>query len=296
MPVAIVTDSTQYLPSQLLAANDVHTVSLYVKRDGSLERESELLGDLGSYYARLGEASDLPTTSQPSVGDFLACYEPLLEAGHDIVSVHLSSAVSGTFDSARQAQRQLEEGGLPGRIEVIDSRTTCGGLGLQVLAAADRARRGASLAEVAAHARRAREGLRIWFSLDTLEFLRRGGRIGGAQAWIGGALKIKPILSLESEVTPVERVRTAGRAFERMVEYMRTLHGDGADVWCVQHIQSPDRAQRLVERGREIFGCEAIFVSEVGPVIGAYAGPGMIGVGGMHSSALAAPPTPATGG
>ena len=91
MPVAIVTDSTQYLPSQLLAANDVHTVSLYVKRDGSLERESELLGDLGSYYARLGEASDLPTTSQPSVGDFLACYEPLLEAGHDIVSVHLSS-------------------------------------------------------------------------------------------------------------------------------------------------------------------------------------------------------------
>lgn len=110
-----------------------------------------------------------------------------------------------------------------------------------------------------------------------------------------GALKIKPILSLESEVTPVERVRTAGRAFERMVEYMRTLHGDGADVWCVQHIQSPDKAQQLVERGREIFGCDPIFVSEVGPVIGAHAGPGMIGVGGMHSSAMAAPPVAAGG-
>jgi len=295
MTVAVVTDSTQYLPPELIAAQGIEVVSLYVNRDGSLERESELLGDLDGYYARLREASDLPTTSQPSVGDFLACYEPLLEAGHDIVSVHLSSAVSGTFDSALQAQRQLEEGGLPERIEVIDSRTTCGGLGLQVLAAADRARRGASLAEVADHARRAREGLRIWFSVDSLEFLRRGGRIGGAQAWIGGALKIKPILSLESEVKPVERVRTAGRAFERMVEYMRTLHGDGADVWCVQHIQAPDKAQRLVERGREIFGCEAIFVSEVGPVVGAYAGPGMIGVGGMHSSALAAPPVAASG-
>jgi len=288
MAVSIVTDSTQYLPPELIAANAVHTVSLYVKRGEALERESELLEDLDDYYARLRDASDLPTTSQPSVGDFLACYEPLLQAGHDIVSLHLSAAVSGTFDSAGQAQRQLAENGFDGRIEVIDSRTTCGGLGLQVLAAADRARRGASRGEVADHARRAREGLRIWFCPDTLEYLRRGGRIGGAQAWIGGALKIKPILSLESQVTPVERVRTAGRAFERMVEYMRTLHGDGADVWCVQHIQAADRAQKLVDRGLDIFGCEPIFVSEVGPVIGAHAGPGMIGIGGMHASALTA--------
>jgi len=296
MPVAIVTDSTHYLPPELIAANEIKIVSLYVKRGDALERESELLDDLGDYYARLGDESDLPTTSQPSVGDFLACYEPLLQAGQEIVSLHLSSAVSGTHDSASQARHELEERGLGGRIEVIDSRTTCGGLGLQVLAAADRARRGAGLAEVADHARSAREGLRIWFSVDTLEFLRRGGRIGGARAWIGSALKIKPILSLESEVTPVERVRTAGRAFERMVEYMGTLHGDGADVWCVQHIQSPERAQQLVERGREVFGCEPVFVSEVGPVIGAHVGPGMIGVGGMHSSALAPAGAPATGG
>ena len=110
--------------------------------------------------------------------------------------------------------------------------------------------------------------------LDTLEYLRRGGRVGGAQAWIGGALKIKPILSLESRITPVERVRTAGRAFERMVEYMQTLHADGADAWCVQHSQAPAEAQRLVERGIDVFGCEPRFVGEVGPVIGAHAGPG----------------------
>jgi len=110
---------------------------------------------------------------------------------------------------------------------VLDSLTVCGGLGLQLLAAAAWARAGAGLAEVAAHAAAAREHLRIWFVLDTLEYLRRGDRIGGAQAWIGGALKIRPILPLESTIEPVERVRTAGRAFERMVEYMRTLHADG---------------------------------------------------------------------
>ena len=169
---------------------------------------------------------------------------------------------------------------------MLDSRTVCGGTGLELLAAAAWARAGSSLQEVAAHAAAARESLRIWFVLDTLEYLRRGGRVGGAQAWIGGALKIKPILSLESTIEPVERVRTAGRAFERMVEYMRTLHADGADAWCVQHIQAAGEAQRLVERGIEVFGCEPRFVGEVGPVIGAHAGPGMIGVGGLPAAML----------
>jgi DegV family protein with EDD domain len=117
--------------------------------------------------------------------------------------------------------------------------------------------------------------------VDTLEYLRRGGRIGAAQAWIGGALKIKPILSIESEILPVERVRTSGKAFERMVEYMRSRHADGAGAWIIQHIQAHDQAARLVERGREIFGSEPICVSEVGPVIGAHVGPGLIGLGGL---------------
>jgi DegV family protein with EDD domain len=123
--------------------------------------------------------------------------------------------------------------------------------------------------------------MRIWFGLDTLEYLRRGGRIGGAQAWIGGALKIKPILSIESEIVPVERVRTSARAFERMVAFLQELRDDGADAWIVQHIQVPDEAQRLVARGREIFGSEPLFVSEVGPVVGAHTGPGLVGVGGV---------------
>jgi DegV family protein with EDD domain len=283
MGVAVVTDSTHYLPSELVAARGMHEVSLYVKLGDTLQRECDMT-DLPAFWERMRSGSELPTTSQPSIGDFIACYEPLLQAGHDIVSIHLSAGISGTYDSALQARAQLAERGLDGRIEVLDSRTVCGGLGLELLAAAARAQNGARLLEVAAHAEAARDSLRIWFAVDTLEYLRRGGRIGGAQAWMGGALKIKPILSLESQITPVERVRTWGRAFERMVEYMRTLHADGADAWCIQHIQAPDEAQRLVQRGLEVFGCEPRFVSEVGPVIGAHAGPGMIGVGGLPAA------------
>jgi DegV family protein with EDD domain len=285
MAVAIVTDSTHYLPRELVAQLGLHEVSLYVRLGETLRRESDIT-DMPAFWEQLRTGSALPTTSQPSIGDFVECYEPLLQADSDIVSIHLSAGISGTFDSALQARAQLAERGFDGRIEVLDSRTVCGGTGLMLIAAAARARAGAGVQEVAAHAAEARAGLRIWFVLDTLEYLRRGGRVGGAQAWIGGALKIKPILSLESTIEPVERVRTAGRAFERMVEYMRTLHADGADAWCVQHIQAPGDAQRLIERGREIFGCEPRFVGEVGPVIGAHAGPGMIGVGGLPASAL----------
>jgi DegV family protein with EDD domain len=285
MAVAVVTDTTQYLPADVVAAERLHVVSLYVRFGDDLRRESEIT-DLAGFYEDLRTANALPTTSQPSVGDFLAVWEPLLEAGDDVVSVHLSAGISGTYDSALQARTELEGRGLAGRVEVVDSRTTCGGLALVVLAASRAARAGGGLNEVARVAHEARDGLKIWFVLDTLEYLRRGGRVGAAQAWVGGALKIKPILSIESEITPVERVRTQGRAFDRMVDYLRSRHEDGADGWCVQHIQSAEQAERLVERGREVFGTDPQFVSEVGPVIGAHAGPGMLGVGGVPSGLL----------
>ena len=283
MAVAVVTDTTQYLPASLVAERSLHQVSLYVRFGDQLERESEM-GDFSDFYDRLRAAKDLPTTSQPSIGDFLAVYEPLLERGDDIVSIHLSAGISGTYDGALQAKAHLEERGMAGRIAVLDSATACGGMGLVALGAEAKARTGASLDEVVAHARATRETLKIWFAVDSLEYLRRGGRVGAAQAWLGGALKIKPILSLEAEITPVERVRTSGRAFARMVDYMRARQEDGADAWVVQHIQAPDVAERLVEAGRKIYGCEPIFVSEVGPVIGAHTGPGLVGVGGVPLS------------
>ena len=286
MAVAVVTDSTHYLPRELVAARGLHEVSLYVRLGEEEPRRESAMTDMPAFWELMRSGGALPTTSQPSIGDFVASYEPLLQAGHDIVSVHLSAGISGTYDSARQARAQLAERGFEGRIEVLDSRTVCGGLGLELLATAARAQAGGTLQEVAAHAEAARESLRIWFALDTLEYLRRGGRVGGAQAWLGGALKIKPILSLESTILPVERVRTSGRAFERMVRYAQELHDGGADAWCVQHIQAAGEAQRLVERARAIFGCEPLFVGEVGPVIGALAGPGMLGIGAMAQSML----------
>jgi DegV family protein with EDD domain len=155
-----------------------------------------------------------------------------------------------------------------------------------VLAAARAASAGATREEVAEAARRARAGLRMWFCVDSLEYLRRGGRVGKAQSWIGGALKIKPILALEREITPIERVRTASRAFERMVEYAESLEADGRDGWAVQHIRAQDQADRLADRGRKVFGTEPLFVSEVGPVIGAHVGPGLLGVGGVSRELL----------
>jgi DegV family protein with EDD domain len=284
-PVAVAADSTHYLPRELAAREGVHQISLYVGWNGESTRELEL-ASFDAFYERLRSDPELPTTSQPSIGDFLAVWEPLLDAGEDVVSIHLAGGISGTAEAARQAHALLDERGLGDRVAVLDSESACGGTGLLVLAACAAARGGADKDAVVEHVREARKALKIWFCLDTLEYLRRGGRIGKAQAWLGGTLKIKPILSLEYEITPVERVRTAGRAFERMVDYARELRDDGCDGWVVQHIQAPEQAQRLTERSREIFGSEPVFTSEVGPVIGTYTGPGLIGVGGIPRALL----------
>lgn len=278
-PVTVVTDSTHYVPSETLGDGDVHQVSLYVTRDGVQERELGIL-DYAAFYDRLRAATDLPSTSQPSIGDFLDVYTPLLAAGRDVVSIHIAGSISGTLESARQAAQEALRAHPQRRVEVVDSATGAAGTGYAVLCALAVARSGGDVERVAARAREAAAAVRLWFAVDTLDYLRRGGRIGAAQAWLGTALKIKPILTFEQEITPVERVRTAGRAFERMVDFLRTLRDDGADGWFLQHIQAPDVAERLAEAGREIFASDPLFVSEVGPVFGVHLGPGMIGVGG----------------
>jgi len=284
--VAVVTDTTHYLPADVVERHELHLVPLYVNWNDRTDRETDL-PDYDAFYDHMRSADTLPSTSQPSVGDFLAVYEPLLEAGDDVLSIHLSGGISGTVEAARQARDALVERGIAlERIEVLDSDTGCAGHGLMAIAARNAVRDGADLAGALDAARRLREQMQIIFAVDTLEYLRRGGRIGGAQAWIGSALKIKPILSINREIQPIERVRTAGRAFERMVDHLRTLHEDGADLFFVQHIQAPDVAGRLAERGSEIYGRPPEFVSEIGPVIGAHVGPGLFGVTGLRGSVL----------
>jgi DegV family protein with EDD domain len=283
---AVVCDTTAYLPTELVRDHEIDLVSLYVSLEGRQQRESEIV-DYDHFYDRLRRSEEGVTTSQPSVGDFVSVYEPLLAEGREIVSLHLSAGISGTCEAAMQASERLAEQGKGGeRVRVYDSRTGAGGLGLMALVAARAAAAGAGADAVRERIEAARETLRIWFALDTLEYLRRGGRIGAARAWLGSTLKIKPILTLEQEITPLERVRTRRRAFERMVEFARERRADGADGWVVQHIQDADAARHLVEECRQIFGCEPAFVSEVGPVIGAHVGPGMLGVGGVPRSVL----------
>jgi len=279
---ALVADTTSYLPPELLERHDVHLVSLYVGLEGDQRRESDELADLDGFYERLRMSEEAVTTSQPSVGDFLSVYEPLVADGREVVSIHLSAGISGTYESALQARDRLVSQGKGGeRIHVYDSRSGCGGMGLVLLSAAKAIEAGGSAQEAIAKADRGRDEMQMWFAVDTLDYLRRGGRIGAARAWIGSTLRVKPILTLEDEITPVERVRTRARVLDRLADYAQRRHDDGYDGWVVQHVQDPEAAENLVESGKEIFGCDPVFCSEIGPVIGAHVGPGLLGIGSV---------------
>ncbi|MGH2994398.1 MAG: DegV family protein [Solirubrobacterales bacterium] len=283
---ALVCDSTTYLPSEELRRHDVHLVSLYVSVAGRQQAELEIT-DYAEFYDRLWASEEGATTSQPSVGDFVAVYDPLLAAGREVVSIHISAGISGTYEAAMQArQRLIDEGRGGERIHVYDSRTGAGGMGLVALGAAGAIAAGGDAEAAIERAKAASESFKMWFAVETLEYLRRGGRIGAARALLGSTLKIKPILTLDYEITPVERVRTWKRAMERLVDHMRERHADGADAWVVQHVQDPETAERVVEECRGVFGCDPLFVSEIGPVLGAHVGPGLIGVGGVARSVL----------
>ncbi len=285
-PTAVVCDSTAYLPTQLRAERGIELVSLYVSIDGEQQKETEV-DDYGAFFEHLRASESGATTSQPSIGDFLAVYEPLLDAGREIASVHISAGISGTFEAAGQARQQLIDEGKGGeRIKLFDSRSAAGGMGLCALGAAAAAASGDDADTALARAQQTREELKMWFAIDTLEYLRRGGRIGGASAFIGSALKIKPILTLEEEITPVERVRTRARSIERLRDYARERHDSGLDAWVVQHIQDDETAAALADDAREIFGCEPAFISEIGAVLGAHVGPGLLGIGSVSKSVL----------
>jgi len=285
-PVAVVTDTTQYLPREVIERHGLHLVSLYVNWDGRIDRESGF-ADYDGFYDFLRSGGELPSTSQPSVGDFLAVYEPLVERGDEILSIHLSGGISGTVRAAEQARDLLVERGMAAeRMVVIDSLTGCAGHGFMAVAATNALAGGADLAGAVAAARAMRENLKIIVMVDTLEYLRRGGRIGAARAWIGTTLKVKPILTIEGEMQPVERVRTASRAFERLVAHLEQRRENGCDGFAIQHIQARADAERMAERGREIYGRDPELISEIGPVIGTHTGPGILGVTGLRTDLL----------
>jgi DegV family protein with EDD domain len=274
--VAVVTDSTAYLPADVVEKFGIEVVPLYVVLAGRSGREGREIGPREVAQA-LAVRGQHVSTSRPSPGDFVAAYRRCLEAGAErLVSVHLSGELSGTWDAARVAAQQVGEH----IVTVVDSRSTGMGTGFPVLAAARAAAAGADAEAVAAVARSVAEATRTLFVVDTLEHLRRGGRIGAAAAVLGSALAVKPVLQVvDGRVVPREKVRTSARAINRLVQLAVETAGE-QDVWvAVHHLAAAERAERLADelRGR-LPNMRELYVSEIGAAIGAHVGPGAVGI------------------
>jgi DegV family protein with EDD domain len=272
--IRVVTDSTAYLTEDALAEHRIDVVPLQVIVDGAARVEGAQIGPRA--VAEALRRHDPVSTSRPSPQAFLAVYEAAAQRGHThVVSVHLSASLSGTVDAARLAARSS-----PIPVDVVDSRSLGMGLGFAVLAAAEAASAGEPADRVAAIASRRAARTSAFFYVDTLDYLRRGGRIGAASAMFGTALAIKPLLHLDDGVIkPLEKVRTAARAVARLEDLTVGRAGPVPVDVAVHHLDDSVRAAELAGRlqGR-LAGLNELLVVEVGAVIGAHVGPGMLAV------------------
>jgi DegV family protein with EDD domain len=271
--VAIVTDSTADLPPQLAEARSVTVVPLTLNFDGrSLLDGADITP--AEFYRKLPYVTVHPTTSQPSPGSFAETYKTLLKDHGAVVSIHISEKLSGTVASARQAADMID----PKRIHVIDSELVSMSLGLVTLAASALAAEGAEAETIEAKVLAMRPNIQTYFSVATLEFLRRGGRIGRASALLGSVLQVKPVLCIrDGLVTPLERVRTFERALNRIVELTRQVDGGKGVCIIVGHADAEADAERVSRELEPI--AETLMIQPLGPVVGAHAGPGVVGVG-----------------
>ncbi len=275
--VAIVTDSTSDLPSEFSRSLPIHTLPLQVIWGEEILKDRVDIQPQ-AFYERLASAKVMPTTSQVTPEAVKELYSRLLDEGYDILSIHISSKLSGTLDSATQAKTALGKG----NIELFDSLMTSMAMGFQVLAAARAAKEGASLKECTAQAEQVRANTNVYFAVSTLEFLHRGGRIGGAAAFLGTALNLKPILALrDGKVEAVERVRTMGKALDRLVDYCaKGLEGKRSIRLAVLNANAPHESQLLLEKLSARLNTNDIietFHSDISPVLGTHAGPGTVG-------------------
>ncbi|WP_327389974.1 DegV family protein [Streptomyces microflavus] len=271
--VAVVTDSTAYLPRRTMERHGITAVPLtVVLGDQALEEGTEI--SARSLALALQKRHSV-TTSRPSPEVFAETYRAAAGKGADaLVSLHLSAEFSGTYDAALLAAKDA-----PIPVRVVDTGMVAMALGFCALAAAESAEAGGSLDEVVAEAEKRAAGTSAYFYVDTLDYLRRGGRIGTAQALLGSALAVKPILQLDGgRIEMLEKVRTASKAIARLEEIVAERAGGAAVDIAVHHLAAPERAERLAERLRErVPGLVDLHVSEVGAVIGAHTGPGLLG-------------------
>lgn len=271
--VRIVTDSAADLPPSLAASNGIEIVPLTV-RFGSQSYVSGVDMSPEEFWEKLRGSHEAPATAAPSAGDFQERYAKLVADGATgIVSVHLSSKLSATYQSAAVAAKEITD--VP--VEVVDTLAVSAGTGLMALQAATRAQAGASASEIAAELNAMRSQVHLYGVIDTLEYLRLGGRIGGAQALLGTMLKVKPVISVKDGVVePIGRVRTRAKALEHLAGLVRQ-HAGQIERFVVISGEAPDTAQ-LIDLLDDVVSLDPGDVWTFGPIVGAHTGPGVIGV------------------
>ena len=278
--VAVITDSTAYLPDALVQAHSITVVpQVLIWGEETFRDGVDILPN--DFYKRLETARVMPTTSQVAIVDMKAAFEKLLDSGYDVLGIFISAKLSGTMQSAIQAREMLPKAA--SRIALVDSNSTAMAMGFQVLAAARAAMGGTRLAECQGLAEKAREHTGVYFVVETLEFLRRGGRIGGAQALLGSALNIKPILELrDGRIESIEKVRAKGKALDRMIDLVaQRVAGRTPVRLATLHANEESEARATLNAAAlQLQPIETVFAS-VSPAIGTHAGPGTVGLAFM---------------
>lgn len=277
MAIKIVTDSTSYIPKQYIDEYGISVVSLNVILNGDSYREVELSNE--TFYEKMKQAKEIPTSSQPAPGEISDIFKRIISSGDSILGIFLSSDMSGTVSSANLVKEMILEEYPEGRIEIIDSRTNCMQLGYVVLEAAKAAKEGKSMEEVIDIASKVINSSRFIFTPETLEYLKKGGRIGGAAALLGNILQIKPILTVkDGKTTVLTKVRTKKKAIDSMINILeedissRNLRGI-----TVHHINCYNEGVLLANKIQEKLGID-VNIESIGPVIGLHVGPGSIGI------------------
>ncbi|PKN94182.1 MAG: DegV family protein [Chloroflexi bacterium HGW-Chloroflexi-6] len=278
--VAILTDSTAYLPTAYLKAEQVTTVPLNVIWEEKVFEDGVDITP-EEFYEKLKNTKKMPTTSQVSAGRMQEKFQELLDQGFDVLGIFISSTLSGTVQSAQQARELIEKD--RERIAIVDSQTTTMAMGFQVLAAARAATQGLSLAECREIAEQARKHTGVYFVVDTLEFLHRGGRIGGAQRFLGTALNMKPILHInDGKIEALQRVRTKGKALDRLIELVEEqCAGKGKIQMAAPNASASEEARQVLDKIAQRLDVSESMITDLSPVIGTHVGPGTVALAYM---------------
>jgi DegV family protein with EDD domain len=273
--ISVVTDSTGYLPQEIIDQYNIRVVPLNVHfEDGSVFREGiDLTNE--EFYQKLVESKSLPTTSQPSPAAFQEVFEELTQDGNQVICTVISTKMSGTYQSAVEAQRSLPDAD----IAIVDTQTVAGGLGFMTLTAAEMAQAGSSMQDIVDHLEQLKQEIGVFFTVDTLEYLHKGGRIGTASAMLGTLLKVKPILTIrDGIVQPVDKVRSRAKALQRIVdELAQRASANQPGQIIVMHALVPEEAEVLKTELQKRLNCSRIMFAQLGSIVGTHAGPGVIG-------------------